>query len=479
MTGINYKMAQLWSRVGPRFLPFADGASETLPLGRLVRLSLFQVSIGIALVLLNGTLNRVMIIELQVAASIVAAMISIPILLAPMRLLLGHRSDHHRSFLGWRRVPYIWAGTMLQFGGLAIMPFALIVLSGDAGGPAFVGPVAAALAFLLVGAGLHTTQTAGLALANDVAEPAKRHRVVALLYVMLLVGSFLASLALAWLLAKFSQVRLIQVIQGAAVLTMVLNLVALWKQEPRRPSLTSHQIPQPPFRETWIELKSDRRCVRLLMAVALGTAAFSMQDILLEPFGGEILALSVAGTTLLNALVAAGTLAGFAYAARCLDRDADPLRLASLGLLVGIVAFSAVVFSAPLVSANVFRGGSLLIGFGTGLFAVGTLTAAMQLVRDGTGGRILGAWGTVTATAAGLAIAASGLIRDIVSALATTGALGPAMNTPASGYMVVYHIEIGLLFASLAAIGPLVARNRISTQVAETASGFGLAEYPS
>lgn len=479
MTDLNAKIAQIWSRLGPRFLPFADGASESLPLGRMIRLSLFQVSIGIALVLLNGTLNRVMIIELGVASSIVAAMISIPILMAPLRLLLGHKSDHHRSFLGWRRVPYIWGGTMLQFGGLAIMPFALIVLSGDSNGPAFIGPLAAALAFLMVGAGLHTTQTAGLALADDLAEPGKRHRVVALLYVMLLVGSFMASLAFAWVLSSFSQVRLIQVIQGAAVLTMALNLIALWKQEPRRPATTQPGVPQPPFRETWLALKRNRRCMRLLMAVGLGTAAFSMQDILLEPYGGEILGLSVSGTTLLNALVAAGTLTGFAYAARRLDASADPLRLAAAGLLIGIAAFSAVVFASPIRSAGLFRAGCFLIGLGTGLFSVGTLTSAMQLVRDGEGGRILGAWGTVTAGAAGLAIAASGLLRDSIGALASAGALGTALATPVSGYMVVYHVEIGLLFAGLAVVGPLVGHRRTTSASAERGTGFGLAEYPS
>jgi hypothetical protein len=52
------------SAVGPRFLPFADVATEDLPLSRLLRLSLFQVTVGMALVLLVGTLNRVMIVEL-------------------------------------------------------------------------------------------------------------------------------------------------------------------------------------------------------------------------------------------------------------------------------------------------------------------------------------------------------------------------------------------------------------------------------
>ena len=81
-----------------------------------------------ATVLLLGTLNRVMIVELGVPAMVVAAMIALPVLSAPFRALLGFRSDTHRSAIGWKRVPYIWFGSLWQFGGLAIMPFALIVL---------------------------------------------------------------------------------------------------------------------------------------------------------------------------------------------------------------------------------------------------------------------------------------------------------------------------------------------------------------
>jgi BCD family chlorophyll transporter-like MFS transporter len=96
-----------------------------------------------AAVLLNGTLNRVMIVELGVPAWLVALMVALPLLFAPLRALIGFRSDTHRSALGWRRVPYIWMGTLLQFGGLAIMPFALLVLSGDTHGPAWVGQAGA------------------------------------------------------------------------------------------------------------------------------------------------------------------------------------------------------------------------------------------------------------------------------------------------------------------------------------------------
>ena len=100
----------------------------------------------------------------------------------------------------------------------------------------------------------------------------------------------------------------------------------------------------------------------------------------------------------------------------------------------------------------------------------------MSLARAGNSGLALGAWGAVQATASGVAIAAGGALRDIVSELATSGALGPAMTGPATGYAFVYQFEVLLLFATLAVIGPLAAFTRPD---AKSKSRFGLAEFPS
>ncbi|MFO1306541.1 MAG: PucC family protein [Burkholderiales bacterium] len=476
MKGLNTSIARFWTLLAPRFLPFADAATTELPLPRLLRLSLFQVTVGMALVLLTGTLNRVMIVELGVPAWLVALMVSLPLVFAPFRALLGFRSDTHRSVLGWKRVPYIWMGTLLQFGGFAIMPFALIVLSGDTHGPILVGQVGAALAFLLVGAGLHTTQTAGLALATDLAPEAARPRVVALLYVMLLAGMVLSGTVFGALLSDFNPVKLIQVIQGAALITMILNIVALWKQEARDPSRTDPARARPRFRESWKQFIQAGKAARLLVAVGLGTAAFAMQDILLEPYGGQILHLGVGATTVLTALQACGALVAFALAARFLGRGGDALRLAAYGALAGVGAFAAIIFADPLGSALLFRCGAFGIGFGGGLFSVGTLTAAMGLDSGGHAGLALGAWGAVQASAAGIAVALGGALRDLVTTLAAQGLLGPAMTGQGVGYSFVYHLEIGLLFVTLAAIGPLVRTAR--RDEAGTTGKFGLAEFP-
>ena len=121
----------------------------------------------------------------------------------------------------------------MQFGGLAFMPFALILMTESHSGPAYIGTVAAMGAFLLTGLGMHVAQTAGVALATDLATEETRPRVVALLYLMLLVGMIGSAIIFAGLLEDFGYVRLIQVIQSAAVITLILNVIAMWQQEKR------------------------------------------------------------------------------------------------------------------------------------------------------------------------------------------------------------------------------------------------------
>ncbi len=461
MNPISKRMIRAWTQVGMRYLPFADAATEDVPLSRLLRLSLIQVSVAMSVVLLIGTLNRVMIVELGVPASLVGIMVSLPLLFAPFRAIIGFRSDNHQSELGWKRVPFIYRGTMVQFGGLAIMPFALLVLSGggNAGAlPAWVGQVAAGLSFLLVGAGLHTTQTVGLALATDLTPEELQPKVVGLMYVMLLFGTITSAIVFGALLADFNPGRLVQVIQGAAVLTLVLNAIATWKQEARGGHARRGQVArvEPSFVDSWARFTAGNQAIPRLVALGLGTMAFTMEDILLEPYGGQILKLAVGQTTMLTATLAVGGLMGFGLASHVLSKGADPFRLASQGALAGLPAFALVIASAPLDSPGLFALGTWLIGFGAGLFSHGTLTATMNLAPPNQAGLALGAWGAVQASAAGVAIALGGIIRDVVDHHAPANNLGPA-----AGYHAVYGLEIILLFATLAAMWPLLRRNGI------------------
>ncbi|SHH79369.1 PucC family protein [Marivita hallyeonensis] len=445
--------------VGPRYFPFADVASKNVPLSRLLRLALFQVTVGMALVLLVGTLNRVMIVELAVPAGLVGSMLALPIVFAPFRALIGFKSDTYKSALGLRRLPYIWKGTLYQFGGFAIMPFALLVLSGygesyDA--PRWVGYSSAALAFLLVGAGVHIVQTVGLALATDLVKEADQPKVVGLMYVMLLFGMVVSAIVFGMLLENYSPGRLIQVIQGAAVVTVALNFIAMWKQEARDRvrARAMEAAPDIAFGDAWAKLMEHRGMLRLLLVIGLGTFGFGMADVLLEPYGGEALGLSVASTTKLTALLAGGTLLGFGVASRVLGRGTPPSALSLSGALIGIPGFVSIIFSAYGGGTTAFLAGTLMIGIGAGLFGHSTLTATMRAAPKDNVGLALGAWGSVQATAAGVGMALAGWVRDLIIALRPEGGL--AVETP---YLAVFSIEMVFLALAVLITLPLVTRS--------------------
>ena len=490
MSGASFEeIKQAWMReVLPKILPFADAATKELPLMRLLRLSLFQASVGMMMVLLYGTMNRVMVVEKGVPTWLISLMVALPVLAAPFRALIGFKSDIHRSAFGWRRVPYIWFGTLMQFGGLAIMPFALLLMADGGSVPEFVSWIAAGAAFLLAGAGLHTTQTAGLALATDLATDETRPRVVALLFVVLQLSMLVSALVYGGLLTDFNSMganaanaRLIGVLQGVALVTVGFNLLALWRQESMNMERAEQSIAdaaanvaQPRFRDSWRSFVGGGVAARLLVALGLGTAGFTMQEILLEPYGGQVLDLTVAQTTRLTAIWAFGSLAAFALAARMLSRGSDPYRLAGYGGLVGILAFAAVIAADPLGSTLVFRFGAMLIGFGGGLFMVGTLTAAMDMAEHGQSGLALGAWGAVQATCYGLSIGLGGILRDLVTTIGSTGIFGGRFIGPVWGYAFVYYLEILFLILALLVIAPLAIRGGKGRR--RSSSKFGLGE---
>ena len=255
------------------------------------------------------------------------------------------------------------------------------------------------------------------------------------------------------LLTTYTPGRLIQVIQGTAVLTLVLNTVAMWKQEARsRDRKPRPGMADPSFAQAWQVFRQGDQAVRRLWLIGLGTMAFAMEDVLIEPYGGEILGLSVSATTTLTATLALGGLLGFGYASRVLGRGADPMRIAGLGALAGIPAFLCVMLAAPWQSAALFSTGILLIGIGGGLFGHGTLTATMNRAVPGQEGIALGAWGAVQASAAGLAMALGGVLRDLVA----------LFSTSLAGYLAVYGLELAMLVVTLLVLPPLLRRARDS-----------------
>jgi MFS transporter, BCD family, chlorophyll transporter len=286
-------------------------------------------------------------------------------------------------------------------------------------------------------------------------------------------GMIGAALVFGWLLEPYTPGRLIQVVQGAAVVTIVLNLIALWKQEPRDRARAASLQAEPAFRDAWRLFMQGRSAVGLLVVIALGTMGFGMADVVLEPYGGQVLNMAVSATTRLTAVLAAGGLVGFAIASRVLLDGAAPARVAWWGTLVGLPAFGLIIAAGPLEMVALFVIGTGLAGLGAGLFGHGTLTATMRAAPRAQIGLALGAWGAVQATAAGIAVALGGVIRDSVAARPDA-----ALMPPEAPYTPVFALEIGFLLATVAVFIVLRRQRTGLFQTTHYPSRQGRPEWP-
>jgi BCD family chlorophyll transporter-like MFS transporter len=134
--------------------------------------------------------------------------------------------------------------------------------------------------------------------------------------------------------------------------------------------------------------------------------------------------------------------------------------------------------SGVLSSALLFGSATFFIGLGAGLFGHGTLTATMRAAPRDRIGLALGAWGAVQTTAAGLAIALGGVIRDVL--LAVDG------GSAAIPYAAVFAVEAALLLAALTVARITMQRRldarpdaaRFSSDETAIQGGLGLTTSP-
>lgn len=405
-----------------------------------LRLGLIQFGIGLCLAPISGTLNRVLITDLEIPAVAVGFLIALHYFISPIRAMIGYRSDKARSLGKWR-TPYVVLGVMLTFGGLTCAPFALILLGGNGVLPFWPAMLVCTLIFLAYGAGINIVETVYLALVSDITPPKMRGKVITILWVMLILGTVVSAVIVSALLVDYSHKLLIQVMQSAAIVFVVLTVVALWRQERLNPNGTIDS-PLETVRVRlglWESVKmlgSQKALQGLFVIIFMATLAFSVHDVLLEPYGGQVLGMSVADTMQLTALWGITTVAGVAGAGWMLWRKRSPAFLIGLGCVIGLVGFGIISYASDAALVNPFRVGVAFISIGRGLFLVGSVILVMSLTDISHAGLFLGIWGIVQAMAQGIGTIGGGLVRDI------------AQNQTGSvilGYTTVYVTSLTVL----------------------------------
>jgi len=385
---------------------------------KIFRLGLIQFGIGLTLAPISGTLNRVLITDMNIPAVAVGFLISLHYFISPVRAMVGYRSDKARSDGHWR-TPYVVFGVMLTFGGLVCAPFALIILSGEGAWTFWPALLVCSAIFLAYGAGINIVETIYLALVSDITPPKQRGKVISVLWMMLILGTVVSAVVVSYLLQEYSHKKLIQVMQASGIIFILLTVAALWGQERLRPdgSIISDMETVRVRLSLWESIRglSGQRVLQALFVIIfIATMAFATHDVLLEPYGGEVLGMSVSATMGLTGLWGVMTIVGVGSAGGLLWQKRSPATLIALGCMVGILGFGLTAYASQNMQINAFRLGVSFISMGRGLFLVGSVILVMSLTDVSHAGLFLGVWGIVQAMAQGFGVIGGGLMRDIL-----------------------------------------------------------------
>lgn len=416
-------------------------------LTRLLRLGLRQFAAGMLSILALGILNRVMKVELGIDLGVVSLVIGLHYFAAPIAIPLGNRSDRHPYF-GRHRTPYILAGAALS----ALMTVAAphVALGMGATGASATSVAAGAAVFLLLGVGIYSAGTAYLALLVDLTSEAERGRSISIIWSMMMVGILAGVFLGVGLLDAYSAEALRRLFYVMAALLAGLTFLAVVGQEPARPA--------PPAREAvsnaqaWALLARSGETRRFFAFLFTGILFLFLQQVVLEPYGGDVLGMSIRQTTLFNAYQMIGVLSGMAVGGAWLSRRLGDRTTAAIGLLLASASFALLAFSSLTVSAWATTPAIVVMGLGMGLFNVGGLAMMMGMSTPIHTGLYMGAWTLSQALANGVASIGGGWLHD--AALALSGAESFA-------YGSVFVIEsVGLIaaVAMLARVRPSAFR---------------------
>ncbi len=403
-----------------------------------LRLAGFPLGLGLTSVLVSGTLNRVMIVEMGMPAALVGLFFALPLLISPVRVWLGYRSDAYPIW-GLRREPLILFGSLLAGLGVAGATLMLVETSSTS----LLIVILVAVAFIAYGFGKNLSSNTFEALLADKFTGDQRPRAVTFYKVAMFVGIMLGALLLGRLLDPFSESRLLTIVIGTALGAFLLAAVAILRQEPRRKQI---QAESQEARATafWTTFKTMiwadpqiRRFFIFVMLTVLGTLA---QDVLLEPYAALVLNMSVGQTTSLTAIWGAGTLISMGAAGAWLIKRYGYAPVVRVGLLLGVLSFILLILSGALALTTGFLVLVFVLGVSTGLSASGMLSAVIDFTTAERAGLMMGVWGVAhnLGQAAGSLI--SGVVVDLVQLLQ-----GDALTA----YGLVFALEAGLLLVAL------------------------------
>lgn len=394
-----------------------------------IQVGLLHVAVAMTLVPINSTLNRVMIKELAISATLVAILASLPYLFSPMQVAIGAYSDRHPIF-GFRRSPYILLGLILCVVGVAIAPQVAFLIHESSWLGIFVG----LLAFGAWGMGYNFAAVSYFSLASEISGEKARGRTIAIMFFMMVLSIIFTAILVSRMVEPYSPEAMQRAFLIVAGIALVLGLLGLVRLEDRSASKTNASGEQSLGEMIRVIRKSPQVSLFFFYLLVLLIALLS-QDILLEPYAAKAFEMSVEQTTRITAIWGVSNLLAI-LSTGFMEKYIARKKVAQIGNLWALFSFFFIIASGFLQNTTVFYFGVVMLGIGTGISTVANLSLMFDLTIPGYVGLFIGAWGMANALSRLAGNMMAGIVRDAVNLFASNNLLG---------YVIVFGLEILLL----------------------------------
>lgn len=438
----------------------------------LVRLSLFQIGFGIMLGFVQDILNRVMIKELFLPATIALGLISLKELLAILgaKVWAGNLSDRH-SIFGYRRTPYVLIGLVSCIASFILAPAAAYEVQLDGTG-SLLGIIGSALTdiglwklsaiFLIFGFGLQVATTAYYALIADMVDEQDIGKIAGASWTLMVLTAIVSNYSIGVYLKVFTPERLTQVAGIGGVIALIVGLIAVLGVERRNAEIEKgkekHSLP---FSQAIRLLASSPNTMLFALYIFISIFALFSNEVVMDPFGAEVFGMPVSVTTKLFKPVMGGTQLIFMLLTGFLLSRIGVRRGAYIGNVFGAVGFGMIIAAGFMHDVDFLRISLVVTGIGLGVASVSNITMMMNMTA-GRSGIYMGLWGTAQSLAIFIGHSSAGVIRDLVFHFSGNHMLA---------YAVIFVLEI-IAFTVSSLVLPHVSREAFEAESAEKLSKF-------
>ncbi len=407
------------------------------------RLGLFNMALGLMAVLTLAVLNRVMISELGIPATITAGVLALAQFVAPARVWFGQLSDSKPLF-GRYRTGYIRLGAIIFSIAVFLAVQAVWQLGAitrangewlwDLQTIGWAGILA--LIMIIYGLALSSSSTPFTALLVDISEEENRSKLVAIVWSMLMVGIVIGGISGSIVLKKINpggieagqiplenlQAPINSIFAIVPFVVIALTLIATWGVEKKYSrfsdrSNNTNREDSITLVESLRVLTASRQTGIFFSFLCLITISLFMQEAVLEPYGGEVFGMSIADTTKLNANWGIGILIGYSLTGFLIVPRLGKKLTTKLGCLFVAVSFGLIILSGFTQEENILKLAVVLFGVTTGMATIGSISLMLDFTLAETAGTFIGAWGLAQAMSRALATLMGGAILDLARAI--------------------------------------------------------------